>query len=313
MDDLPESPSVPQYDNTLRKEIRQDYRALQSDVHRHRHELVQSGNVGLIRVLDKAGGLFTDVEAPLEAVLDSKILRSVASMGVEQARNVNASRIVFNLQDMAKKCVGVMNGALRNLDTDDDSDANRYRLAKLDWSKLADVCAPCLVRRTPSATFMYGPLTIQAKERRQGQKRPADKTNEKVMPTQVESANQHHEETTEEVERVARVLKDVFERNPSYEAIPYFDFVLNPDSFSQSVENIFHTAFLVKDNIAFIKFSDQFNEPYIGLTTREDANSQAGIRRQFIVELDMQLWTNLVEVYEIIEPCIPTRSGGPDT
>eukprot|EP00117_Sycon_ciliatum_P045599 scpid64232/ scgid3922/ Non-structural maintenance of chromosome element 4; DNA repair protein rad62 len=310
MDDLPESPSVPQYDNTLRKEIRQDYRALQSDVHRHRHELVQSGNVGLIRVLDKAGGLFTDVEAPLEAVLDSKILRSVASMGVEQARNVNASRIVFNLQDMAKKCVRVMDGAGRSLDDDDQSHANQRRLAKLDWTKLDEVCAPCLVRRSPVASFMYGPMAIKAKERKQAQRRQADKTDEKVTPTQVESANQYQETTTEEVARVAKFLKETLEANQEYEAVPYFEFVLNPNSFSQSVENIFHTAFLVKDNVAFIKF-DQ-DEPFIGLTQTKDANAEAA-RQQFIVELDIALWKDLVEVYDIQEPCIPTRTDPMDS
>ena len=45
------------------------------------------------------------VMAPAEAVLDSNLLKSVAAMGVEQARNLNTSRITFDLQDMAKKCV----------------------------------------------------------------------------------------------------------------------------------------------------------------------------------------------------------------
>eukprot|EP00117_Sycon_ciliatum_P000361 scpid102477/ scgid3521/ len=89
----------------VRREVRKGYRNLQSDVHKHKHELVQPGNEGLIGLLENAQVLSNKVMAPAEAVLDSNLLKSVAAMGVEQARNLNTSRITFDLQDMAKKCV----------------------------------------------------------------------------------------------------------------------------------------------------------------------------------------------------------------
>ena len=80
-------------------------------------------------------------------------------------------------------------------------------------SSLCDHCT-CLVK---NPAVRYGPMAIKAKERKQAQRRQADKTDEKVTPTQVESANQYQETTTEEVARVAKFLKETLEANQEYE------------------------------------------------------------------------------------------------
>jgi hypothetical protein len=51
------------------------------------------------------------------------------------------------------------------------------------------------------------------------------------------------QETTRMVKNVYRVLEQVLE-DKSEERIDMFEFIINPDSFSQTVENLFYLSFL---------------------------------------------------------------------
>jgi hypothetical protein len=45
--------------------------------------------------------------------------------------------------------------------------------------------------------------------------------------------------------------------------IPFFQFIMNPDSFSQTVENLFYLAFLVKDGKVALEMDDETGEPML--------------------------------------------------
>ncbi|WAR22249.1 EID3-like protein [Mya arenaria] len=68
------------------------------------------------------------------------------------------------------------------------------------------------------------------------------------------------EATTEEVERVHKILRAHYRK---HRRISYFEFVLNPDSFGHTVENIFHLSFLIKDGWAEMYLDEELQIPMI--------------------------------------------------
>ena len=57
--------------------------------------------------------------------------------------------------------------------------------------------------------------------------------------------NQSEEVTTREVENALVILRKTYNKHDRY-PICYFEFVTNPTSFSQTIENVFHTSFLIR-------------------------------------------------------------------
>lgn len=46
--------------------------------------------------------------------------------------------------------------------------------------------------------------------------------------------------------------------------MPFLAFIINPDSFSQTVENLFYFAFLIKEGKAAIEMDDDEESPFYG-------------------------------------------------
>jgi hypothetical protein len=173
---------------------------------------------------------------------------------------------------------------------DDDDDAGDG----LDWSVLGrEACFPSN-RRPAVSSFLLGPLSVQKRVRattsRRGKSQrqptgPATRPQELTQADLQQSENsnlthvvkgirsrlEHHIETaTQELEnqldesateleidsacRQQRVYQTPVENEA---AVSLFDFVVNPNSFGQTVENIFYTSFLIKEGNLKILHSEE--------------------------------------------------------
>lgn len=89
-----------------------------------------------------------------------------------------------------------------------------------------------------------------------------------------------------------------------------FAFIINPNDFGQSVENLFYLSFLIRDGTCAMELSEETLEPMIWLCeapSEEDYASGTLKKRQLVMELDMATWRRAIEVFDITEPKIPQR------
>ncbi|KAJ7400426.1 Arginyl-tRNA--protein transferase 1 [Pitangus sulphuratus] len=134
------------------------------------------------------------------------------------------------------------------------------------WQKVGEEALKYL-RRAPTFHYMLGSFKSEppvAKQRIERQKKASRGEAKQIMPTQLKKMEESHEEATEkEVERILGILQTLFESDPD-SPISFFDFVIDPNSFARTVENMFHVSFLIRDGLAEIRLDDD-KLPIIGM------------------------------------------------
>ncbi|KAK4898630.1 hypothetical protein LTR27_003802 [Elasticomyces elasticus] len=109
--------------------------------------------------------------------------------------------------------------------------------------------------------------------------------------------------------------------------VPLFEFVVNPRSFGQTVENIFYISFLIKEGSVAVKL-DEDGLPTINIEepppkdgedengqplstpekiTQKKAREKEKSKHQAVFALDFDTWRGLVDAFEIRESMIPHR------
>ncbi|KAF2721708.1 Nse4-domain-containing protein [Polychaeton citri CBS 116435] len=232
---------------------------------------------------------------------------------------------------------------------DDDSDGaelNDFSEVNLDWEFLGrNACFPYNAR-PPVPSFLLGPLSVEKKVRTQTQRRarqPRDNGGAEARPEDIgrEDIQQSNENGLTQTcarirkhlsrhcmeaekhlgrrgitsmdelrtDRGKQILKEAKVTDTGGPSL--FEYVVNPHSFGQTVENIFYISFLIKEGAVGIT-PDSDGLPSLGVTNTE-ALEQEGARRherqknQAVFALDFELWKQLIKAYDIKEPMIPHR------
>ncbi|KAK5118433.1 hypothetical protein LTR62_002947 [Meristemomyces frigidus] len=231
--------------------------------------------------------------------------------------------------------------ARRQSDSDDeDEDAGGEAL---NWELLGrNACFP-YNSRPPVPSFLLGPLSVEKKKRTQTQRRARlqkDTAGREARPealtkddlqqsdangltaicTRIRNQLKKHNITSERSLRSAGVGEGTLDAAHEKAllkqchladnwGVPLFEYVINPHSFGQSVENMFYVSFLIKEGTVGVAH-DSNGLPTLGVTrsmTAEEQRKAKSNRHQAVFALDYETWERLIEAFDITEPMIEHR------
>lgn len=323
-----------EHEAKIEKQIRKKYRKMREEMLENRLECVDPKSNRIEAMMEKIERTYNCVKKPREAVSDSIVLQEIAVLGQERIKNLHcAFRSFSNIEFMDKLKVYMSEHSLvenlkQRISSDEDieseenetqsqqrsnSGAKKYVLTKPIISKFG-TNAMSYFRISPKPKFLIGTLEKELKLSKKAivrQKR--QRNDDEIVKTKIKELNVNSEEetnnTVQETERIHKILSKYFKRSKG-RALCLYEFMINPNSFSRTIENIFYISFLIKDGFAKI-YLDEDQLPVIVPVSDEQktqANNASGsksINIQSMISLNKIQWKELIEVFEIENAIIP--------
>lgn len=283
------------------KRTRMEYKGIQEGLETGRVE--KRGLSTVLATLPLVENAYRKVERANEAVLDSLAVAEMTSITEEETRKMELnSSVSFDVHEYVKSLATFLGPPTR---ADDSSSLARLGVLGLGSSL-----------RPATTDFMVGPLSTERKLKAVGTRTRRDiDENARERPKQLQY------EDVKQGQKMTAIIQDIYKTLQTYNATPdspvsLFEFVLNPKSFSQSVENLFYLSFLVHDGKVTLNV-DEDNIPVIGVQyplptdpverRKEEKQREQVPPQQMIFDLDPGAWQALVESFEITEPAIVHR------
>ncbi|XP_059537778.1 EP300-interacting inhibitor of differentiation 3 [Myotis daubentonii] len=292
------------------RNIRRQYRQLIYNVQQNREDIVNTASDSLTEALEEANVLFDGVSRTREAALDAQFLVLASDLGKEKAKQLNSDMSFFNqvaFCDFLFIFVGL------NWMEDDERDALNGcddNIVLSFWETVHKE-ATSWISQAETFHFLFGSFKSEssAPKRRPGHHKKAPRVEENVdMPAKLRrlDLSSNHEGTEKEVERILGLLQTYFRKYPDT-PVSYFEFVIDPNSFSRTVENIFYVSFIIRDGFARIRLDQDrlpILEPINVNQVGEENDPSSHGRKQGVISLSLQDWKNIVATFEISEAMI---------
>ncbi|RUS73695.1 hypothetical protein EGW08_018542, partial [Elysia chlorotica] len=264
----------------------------------------------LFEKLQTVDRLFKPVRNTREAALDSASLVNISELGKKKAQALKTDFLRFNAADFCDKVRIKVSNGINNNET--------YGLSPCDWVKLGLGITP-FFQSTPVLNFMCGAFErdVPPKKKKPVKEKEKESESSKVTkPMQLSSfqETERGELTTAQVEHLLKTLWRFYEANRK-QPICFFEFVTNPNSYGQTVENIFYASFLVRDGHANV-FLDDDELPVIeplqkDLNDATSAQQQAGQKQQIVMTITPAEWRDIVSNFKIEVPLIQPMKSQP--
>lgn len=290
-------------DPAMRKEIRSKYRDLINSVQQNREDMLSPSNNKLTEVLEEANKLFKDVRQPREAALDAQLLVVATDLGKEKASQLFAEGSSFDAATFAEHLLSFM--GLNRLENGEDEEQNGDGYLPNDaWDRVAHAAEYCF-KTAPTFHYMMGSFHAEPpppKQRIERQRKATNKEAKRIMPTQLKKMEESHQEATEkEVERILGYLKSYYRDDPTT-PISYYEFVIDPNSFSRTVENMFHMSFLIRDGLARMYLDDDKLPCVAPVEDVEGVPSTS--RKQCVTSINIKMWREIIDAFDIRDTMI---------
>lgn len=276
------------------------YFKLLQDLKCHQKSIIHDPNDHtLFDILDESNQLFKGIKRPLDSLLDSKVLMLGADLGNLRVKNLP-------IVGCPSYSADDLNGDLKSLFPTTEEfteqidfgllgrrlkEASVWKGVSIKKNQLSSLQVP-LFKREMEAT------ESQPKEKKKRKVRVDNSTDAKTEII-AESGSSSLNNETETFDYVRQVYFRLEELGGS---VSLFPFVIDPDSFARSVENMFYASFLVKeDRVKLIpKDPDNIQIEIIN----EDDELEAEEKKQLVLDLTMQRWQHLINIFKIKSPML---------
>lgn len=295
-----------------RRKVRKGYRQLQRKLDGSRSEFLNPENNGLHDIFIEADSLFKNVKQTSDATLDSRLLVAASDLALKKVSNMvlGSASAGVDVDEFVAKCMAFMRSANRA-----ESDEEEHTDDALDWAHFGRTAAFRGSKRPPTSDFLHGPLSVQKKirvqkTRRQGLGRRRGEEATKPVEVNAEDIKQSENNTLKLVRKVYDVLLAYFVKHDLEESgVNLFSVVVNPESFGQTIENIFFVSFLAREGKIAIQDDDNgLPMLYIAEPATEQQHASGEVKRQqMIFPMTMWDWKQLIGVFDISNSVIPTR------
>ncbi|KAF6020922.1 NSMCE4A [Bugula neritina] len=287
--------------------VKAAYRQLADEVKEKEDDLIQPKSEALVDVVSRANDLFEKVETANEGAEDSKLMAHIAYIGRKKVQEVKTDAVYFSPSEFVQKL------------SDYTLQGEEGVLQSEHWTMLGKAVQN-FFKRPPTCTFLLGSFAKEAQQKKERVKRVRVEKddNSKDKSTAVKKiANDDEtlETTAHDVSK--RVLPQLIKLcDHSKGPIDYYEFVVDPDSFGRTVENMFHVSFLIRDGLAEISL-DSDHLPVIRPTKYGRSGTLEGRekellelpRHQVVNYITIQQWRELIETFKIKKARIPPRKS----
>ena len=225
-----------------------------------------------------------------------------------------------------------------------------------DWLGLGQEAGVCFNAVPSGVSFLNGPLTdgkeVQVRQRTKRSRHEEDEEEREAKEEKPEDVKGHtarNADSLGSVEKSMIILEQTLKKkvDSNYKALKRqigedcggedeipkpvakrlkkvgteicaVQYLVNPQSFTQTVENIFHFAFCIKKGSASIaaREAGEFeapggvqNEGGPRVKYSNSTKNETGKARQTIVSLTMKDWRDLCEAYDVAKGDLPHRTG----
>jgi len=268
------------------------------------------GNIeyhGLLVYMNDIQSWYPKVETSQAAAVDAKLVKTISEITKKQAEGVSANIVNFNATEYANRLVGKM---CEDDPMMDSGVITRRRLINFGRG------VQCLFRKSPCLTTMLGALDVVPPD-----PKPVKPLKPKVAVTRSAAAlretaeevrevgaaqrsGAENEETERRVESVFKCLVSNFKKN-GRNPISFWSFVVDPQDFGATVENLFHTSFLVKESRVKVSL-DESGLPVVKPLGQGERRKIGGVeKKQTVIAITLRDWGRLKESLHVREPMIP--------
>lgn len=316
-----------------RTKLRTEYRGLINEVGESREEMIQPGSAALRDAIGRGDELFEQVSNPREAALDSEFLAICSQFAAEQANRLSTQMRTYDVPSYIHRLGLFLRGKLTINDAglaegpDEDETALRRNRERrrgdeengeaeegeedidddaqlLRWPELGALVAG-FAQSTPSLDCLAGAMVATPKEKKvRAQRAKKEKPGEKVEPESITDtkALEMEGQTAKRVAIAKKKLEQAKVKN-------FFEYIVDPESYSQTVENLFHLSFLVRNGMAAVDL-DEAGQPALEPKSPPDDDDYAqGLeKKQCVVRLDYDMYQNLIKAYDIQRSFLPHRT-----